>query len=170
MVRKVSNRPLSSPPVILICASNHKELCDAAFVRSGRMSTELHFGIPDAEGRKSILLAQLRRFQTSFCETVINDIVEETEGRTGADITKLVRDAISISSVQMKEPALSMINSEEALSPEMMELMVTTPTVTDDHLQEALALLTEIPIPRVKRRFSSANAQREYARSCRKNR
>ena len=154
--------------MFLICATNHKDMCDPAFVRAGRMTHELNYAIPDAEGRKQILETEIKKLTDNYSEQVLNQIVDETEGRTGADLTTMIKDANQIANKKLKREALDMLIDQEILNEDHRKLMVTPAKISDENLQEALEKLLESPIPKRKRKFKDANAQRAYARSQRR--
>ena len=153
VVNEISSRDFSEPPVFLIWTTNRKDICDPAFVRSGRMTHERNYAIPDAEGRKQILENEIKKLINDFSAQVLRQIVDETKGRTGADLTTMIRDAKQIANKKLKREALDMHINQEILSEYHRKLMITPAKVSDEDLEGALEKLLESSIP--KKRGSS---------------
>lgn len=76
--------------VVLIGACNHPHLIDPAILRSGRMDRHIAIPLPDEEARAAIHRMHLRGDLSG--EDYI-EFARETEGLTGADIERIVRQA-----------------------------------------------------------------------------
>lgn len=76
--------------VVVVGACNHAEKLDEALVRPGRLDNHLVISKPDERARSGILRYHLQDAVGSFD---ISEIARSTEGWTGADLEKLVRDA-----------------------------------------------------------------------------
>lgn len=76
--------------VVVLGACNHPELLDSAIKRPGRLDRHIAVPLPDAGSRRSIL-----RFHSglTLCSADFELFDLATEGLTGADIERLVRDA-----------------------------------------------------------------------------
>ena len=77
--------------VIVIGATNRYEMIDPAITRGGRFDKIINVGTPDQEARRQIIkihFKQLGMFGTNITDNkeYLNEIVESTDGFTGADI------------------------------------------------------------------------------------
>lgn len=78
---------------VLACASDIKKL-DAALVRPGRLDHILEIGLPQASDRRAILEEFLAKVPTSdACGKLIDLLITDTAGMTGADLAGLCREA-----------------------------------------------------------------------------
>jgi transitional endoplasmic reticulum ATPase len=85
-------RPASQ--VIVLAATNRRDLLDPALLRPGRLGLEIFVGLPDLEGRKEILAALLSRVPKKIkIEDVMDTIAVRTEGFSGADLSAIVEKA-----------------------------------------------------------------------------
>ena len=80
------------PRVIVMAATNDIESLDEAIVRSGHFDRRIRVDLPDAEARPAIFAARLRGLPQA-ADIDLQALAEETEGRTGADITAIVESA-----------------------------------------------------------------------------
>lgn len=71
--------------IFVILATNRPWMIDSAVVRSGRIGLAVHVGLPDAETRRAIVEAALKDVPLAP-EVSIDDIVERTEGYSGAEL------------------------------------------------------------------------------------
>ncbi|AWU76019.1 uncharacterized protein C5L36_0B12460 [Pichia kudriavzevii] len=81
--------------VILVGATNRPSSIDSALLRPGRLDRHVYVGPPDAEGRKAIFSNASSSFgidEGSF-NALIDWIVNETEGCSGAECVLLCREA-----------------------------------------------------------------------------
>ncbi|AUW43948.1 AAA family ATPase [Rhizobium leguminosarum] len=79
--------------VVVIGATNNAEAVDVALLRPGRLERIIHIPLPDEEDRKAIARFHLRG---AFHGELV-DFAKKTDGWSGADIAKVVRDARRIS-------------------------------------------------------------------------
>lgn len=77
--------------VIVIAATNRPDILDEALLRPGRFDVIVEIPLPDKESRLDILKIHSKGMPLK--DVNINDLVEPTEGFTGADIKSLVREA-----------------------------------------------------------------------------
>lgn len=71
--------------IFVILATNRPWMIDSAVVRSGRIGLAVHVGLPEAETRRAIVAAALRDIPLAP-DVSIDDIVERTEGYSGAEL------------------------------------------------------------------------------------
>jgi len=82
--------------VLVIAATNRKDILDAALLRPGRFDRIIYVPLPDKESRKAILQIYLNKKQTSKEPNEIIDmdiLAEMTQGFSGAQIKNLVNEA-----------------------------------------------------------------------------
>jgi cell division protease FtsH len=86
----------SNEDILVIAATNRKDILDAALLRPGRFDRIIYVPLPDKESRKAILQIYLNKKQTSKepNELIDMDILAEmTQGFSGAQIKNLVNEA-----------------------------------------------------------------------------
>lgn len=76
--------------VVVIGATNYPEQLDTALIRPGRLDRIIRIPLPDHDARTGILKWHLKG---SLVGADLNEVVDGTEGYTGASLEKLVRDA-----------------------------------------------------------------------------
>ncbi|KAG5510140.1 hypothetical protein JKF63_07036 [Porcisia hertigi] len=83
--------------VVVIGATNRPDTLDPALRRPGRFDRELVFPLPDAAARRHILTIQLAKktmpVNAAERAALLEDLVEMTEGYTGADLSALCTEA-----------------------------------------------------------------------------
>ena len=78
--------------VIIIAATNRKDLIDPALLRPGRIDAHVFLGIPDIKTREEIFKVHTRKMPLEK-DFEIKKILKNTGGWTGADIEALCRNA-----------------------------------------------------------------------------
>ncbi|MCZ7891057.1 AAA family ATPase [Agrobacterium salinitolerans] len=76
--------------VIVIGATNHPEIIDPALLRAGRLERHFPIPLPDDTARHDIYRFYLRG---DLADEALDDVVSASEGWSGADIERCVRDA-----------------------------------------------------------------------------
>jgi transitional endoplasmic reticulum ATPase len=80
--------------VIVLAATNRRDLLDPALLRPGRLGLEIYVGLPDLEGRKEILTVLLSGVaEKQKLEDAIEAVAERTEGFSGADLSAVCEKA-----------------------------------------------------------------------------
>lgn len=77
---------------VVIGTTNRQDSIDPALRRPGRFEYEIYCGIPDAQGRETILRIHTRNMPLGD-DVDLKDLAARTHGRTGADLLKLCRVA-----------------------------------------------------------------------------
>lgn len=76
--------------IMVIGATNRKDLIDPALLRSGRFEVHLKLGLPETAGRRALL----NIVDIPFTQEVdLDELAERTEGLSFADLTGLLREA-----------------------------------------------------------------------------
>ncbi len=78
--------------VVIIAATNRKDLIDPALLRPGRIDSIVDLPVPDKDTREKILQVHTRNMPLDK-SVDIKEIVEKTEGWTGADLESICRNA-----------------------------------------------------------------------------
>ena len=82
--------------IIVLAATNRRDLLDPALLRPGRLGLEIYVGLPDSAARKEILqvlLAGAAVVDKTELEHVIQTIAAKTEGFSGADLSAICERA-----------------------------------------------------------------------------
>lgn len=78
--------------VIIIAATNRRDVLDPALLRPGRFDRQVVVGYPDVRGREAILKVHARNKPLGF-DVDLNKIARTTAGFTGADLENLLNEA-----------------------------------------------------------------------------
>ncbi len=82
--------------IIVVAATNRRDLLDPALLRPGRLGLELYVGLPDLKGRQDILrilLAGLPIDKKTALDRLVQKIAKETDGFSGADLSAVCERA-----------------------------------------------------------------------------
>ena len=99
--------------VIVIAATNRKDILDNALLRPGRFDRQVYVGAPDVKGREAILKVHARNKQFDP-DVKFSDIAKTTAGFTGADLEKLLNEAALLAARRNKK-LISQEEIEESL-------------------------------------------------------
>ena len=95
----------TSTDVIVLAATNRKELLDSALTRPGRFDRSIEISLPDLEGRKEIFMTHLKPIKLSpdkSIEEYAKRLATLTPGFSGADIYNICNEAAILSARQNK--------------------------------------------------------------------
>jgi transitional endoplasmic reticulum ATPase len=80
--------------VIVLAATNRRDLLDPALLRPGRLGLEIYVGLPDLAGRKEILTVLLSSIpEKEKLDQAIATAAERSEGFSGADLSAICEKA-----------------------------------------------------------------------------
>jgi transitional endoplasmic reticulum ATPase len=78
--------------VLVLAATNRKDLIDSAIVRTGRFDFTLEFPLPDAKARQAIFKIHTRG-KPIASDINLESLAQQTEGLAGSDIEVICREA-----------------------------------------------------------------------------
>ncbi len=98
--------------VIVIAATNRRDILDPALLRPGRFDRQIVVGYPDVAGREAILKVHTKN-KPIGPDVNLNTIAKTTAGFTGADLENLVNEA-SLLAARKNKKAITMDEIQEA--------------------------------------------------------
>ena len=98
--------------VIVIAATNRKDILDNALLRPGRFDRQVYVGLPDVKGREEILKVHTRN-KPLAPDVSLKVIAQRTAGFAGADLENLVNEA-ALLAARRNRKAITMEDIEEA--------------------------------------------------------
>ncbi len=98
--------------VIIIAATNRRDILDPALLRSGRFDRQVIVGYPDVKGREEILKVHSRNKPLGF-DVDLSVIAKSTVGFTGADLESLMNEG-ALLAARKGHKAITAADIEEA--------------------------------------------------------
>lgn len=98
--------------VIVMAATNRRDILDPALLRPGRFDRQIVVGYPDVKGREDILKVHTKN-KPLGPDIDLNIIAKTTVGFTGADLENLVNEAALLAARRGRK-AITMVDIEEA--------------------------------------------------------
>ncbi len=98
--------------VIVMAATNRRDILDPALLRPGRFDRQIVVGYPDVKGREEILKVHTRN-KPLGPDVELDVIAKTTVGFTGADLENLVNEAALLAARKGRK-AITMVDIEEA--------------------------------------------------------
>jgi cell division protease FtsH len=119
--------------VIVIAATNRRDVLDKALLRPGRFDRIINVPLPDRESRKSILEVHLRnkQIEDGISLELLSDL---TAGFSGAQLQNLANEA-AINAVRLGKTVISQKNLEDALEKLIVGIIKQNDTRSDITLQ-----------------------------------
>jgi len=99
--------------VIVIAATNRKDILDPALLRPGRFDRQIYVGTPDSKGREEILKVHARNKALSD-DVDLSVVAKATSGFTGADLANLLNEA-ALHAARNNRPLIRMADLNEAM-------------------------------------------------------
>jgi cell division protease FtsH len=99
--------------VIVLAATNRKDILDPALLRPGRFDRQIYVGAPDTRGREAILRVHARNKPLSD-DVNLRDVASATAGFTGADLANLLNEAALLAAREDRR-AITMQDLEQAM-------------------------------------------------------
>ena len=120
--------------ILIIAATNRKDVLDAALLRPGRFDRIINVPLPDRSSRKQILNVYLKN--KNYNQTIVNiDLLSEmTAGFSGAQLKNLINEA-AINAARTGETMISQNNIEDALEKIVVGIVKRNDTRKEDILQ-----------------------------------
>ena len=113
--------------VIVIAATNRRDILDPALLRPGRFDRQIVVGYPDIKGREEILKVHTRN-KPLAPDVNLKTIAKTTVGFTGADLENLVNEA-SLLAARANRKAIIKEDIEEATIKAVSYTHLTLPTI-----------------------------------------
>ena len=99
--------------VIVMAATNRKDILDPALLRPGRFDRQIYIGAPDWHGREEILRVHAK--DKPIADDVdFEALAKTTAGFTGADLANLVNEA-ALLAVEREHPAVTRADLEQSM-------------------------------------------------------
>jgi cell division protease FtsH len=104
--------------VIIVAATNRKDVLDPALLRPGRFDRQIHVPNPDIKGREKILTVHARKVPVG-ADVDLRIIARGCPGFSGADLANLVNEA-ALMAARMGRRFVTMVDFEQAKDKVMM--------------------------------------------------
>jgi len=131
----------SKKNVFIIGATNRPDIIDAALMRPGRLDQLIYIPMPDADSRKSILRATLRKSPISK-DVPLDYLAENMDKFSGADITEICQRAAKYAIRESIEADMEKQRAAEAEGREYVEDeddFDDVPEITKTHFEMAMS-------------------------------
>ena len=117
-------------PVIVLAATNHPEVLDAALLRPGRFDRQVLVDRPDLSGRKTILEIYTKKFK--LADSIdLDSIAQATSGFAGADLANMVNEA-ALLAARAKRKSVEQQDLSEAIERVVAGLEKKSRVLQDD--------------------------------------
>jgi len=116
--------------VIIVAATNRKDVLDPALLRPGRFDRQIHVPNPDIKGREKILTVHARKVPVGP-DVDLRIIARGCPGFSGADLANLVNEA-ALTAARMGRRFVTMDDFEQAKDKVMMGAERRSMVLTDD--------------------------------------
>lgn len=128
--------------VIVIGTTNRPNAIDPALRRPGRFDREIEIGVPDVQGRLSILEVLLSKAPHSIPQEDLQILASRTHGYVGADLSALIREAGTLAIKRWLGSATSNDQSSDDLAITLPDLLSSLPAIRPSAMR---SLFVEAP-------------------------
>ena len=115
--------------VIIVAATNRKDVLDPALLRPGRFDRQIHVPLPDIKGREKILTVHARKVPAGP-DVDLRIIARGCPGFSGADLANLVNEA-ALMAARFGRRFVTMVDFEQAKDKVMMGAERRSMVLTD---------------------------------------
>ncbi|QJD87973.1 AAA family ATPase [Cohnella herbarum] len=122
--------------VLLIAATNRKELLDSALLRPGRFDRQIQVDLPDKNGREHILKLHARNKPIAK-DVSLGQIAEETFGFSGAQLESVMNEA-AIYAMREESESVSAAHLTQAIDKVMMGERMDRETTREERERVAI--------------------------------
>ncbi|MFD0670371.1 AAA family ATPase [Cohnella sp. GCM10027633] len=122
--------------VLLVAATNRKELLDAALLRPGRFDRHIQVDLPDKTGREHILNIHARN-KPLGADASLSKIAEETFGFSGAQLESVMNEG-AIYAMREQSATIGMAHLSQAIDKVMMGERMDRETTREERERVAL--------------------------------
>ena len=120
--------------VIIVAATNRKDVLDPALLRPGRFDRTIHVPNPDIKGREKILNVHARKVPLGP-DVDLRTIARGSPGFSGADLMNLVNEA-ALLAARVGRRFVTMVDFEQAKDKVMMGAERRSMVLTDDQKEK----------------------------------
>ncbi|MBA3909818.1 MAG: cell division protein FtsH [Rhodobacter sp.] len=120
--------------VIIVAATNRKDVLDPALLRPGRFDRQIHVPNPDIKGREKILNVHARKVPLGP-DVDLRTIARGSPGFSGADLMNLVNEA-ALMAARVGRRFVTMTDFEQAKDKVMMGAERRSMVLTDDQKEK----------------------------------
>lgn len=120
--------------VIIVAATNRKDVLDPALLRPGRFDRQIHVPNPDIKGREKILSVHARKVPLGP-DVDLRTIARGSPGFSGADLMNLVNEA-ALMAARVGRRFVTMTDFEQAKDKVMMGAERRSMVLTDDQKEK----------------------------------
>ncbi|KAK0244621.1 AAA family ATPase [Armillaria nabsnona] len=128
--------------VVVIGTTNRPNAIDPALRRPGRFDREIEIGVPDVQGRLSILEVLLSKAPHSIPQEDLQILASRTHGYVGADLSALIREAGTLAIKRWLASATSNDQSSDDLAITLPDLLSSLPVIRPSAMR---SLFVEAP-------------------------
>ncbi|PBK95802.1 AAA-domain-containing protein [Armillaria gallica] len=128
--------------VVVIGTTNRPNAIDPALRRPGRFDREIEIGVPDVQGRLSILEVLLSKAPHSIPQEDLQILASRTHGYVGADLSALIREAGTLAIKRWLASATSNDQSSDDLAITLPDLLSSLPAIRPSAMR---SLFVEAP-------------------------
>jgi cell division protease FtsH len=124
----------NSSGIFLIGATNRPDMLDPALVRPGRIDKRIYIGNPDEKTRKAILDIHLPG-KPLHKNVKLNDLIEQTNGLSGAEIENLLNEAM-LNALRHNRESISTVDIDTVLNKMMVGWQPNEHTFSSDIIDQ----------------------------------